>query len=324
MRDTIDIYESFLQRALRATLHSPALIVISILVASVNTGSVLFHLYQFATILAPLNKLSVDVFQTLPAVAWIGTSNLFTQSSFGAIAITVLLSVALFLLGVAAQQYLIEQLHPRKKGAKRKSRSLLRATWLHLLFVNALYYLGLLALFLGGSSLLASIPQTVPFAYSFGTMLLYVILILLAFCWNALTLLSLMHIVHEGSSVHDALQASFNHLVKQPINVFELSVLQLIVEILLGFVFVAVVGVGALGASLLTTLLSATSSPFALQSGLIFIGTAIGLSLLLFAGLITSFGYHLWGLYHDEQHALSIKPVLIHFALGVKSIFTRT
>lgn len=326
MRDTIDIYESFIQRALQATFKSPFLVVLGVLVAAVNTGSVLFHLYQFATILAPLDRASIDVVQALPLVAWLGASNLFANNSFAAIAVTVLGSVVLFLLGVSAQQYLIQQSHKTGLPARRKSRALfsLNSVWLHLVFINALYFLGLLLLFMGGGAFLSSIPETYAFVYSLGTVALYATLIVLAFCWNVLILLSLMHVVQEGSSVHEALQESFAHIVKNPLSVFELSLIQLVVELLFAAIFALILGAGGLLAALLVTLLSATGSPLVLQTGFIFIGATVALGLLLFAGLVTSFGYHLWSIYHNEQHSLKIKPVLHHLSLGLKSLFVRT
>ena len=326
MRDTIDFYESLSTHALRETFKQPLLLFVAILVATVNTGSVLFHLYQFATILAPLNHLDLSIANALPPLAWLTLSNI-SNSSTAALAVTVLGSVALFFIGVTAQQYLINAAHGRGTSiARHTSKSIFtfQKPWMHLLYTNVIYFTGLIALFLVGGILLTCLPESQTFLFSFGSAAIYALLVLAAFCWNVIILLSLMHIVREGSSVHEALQSSFTHVAKHPLSIFELSCLQLIVELVFALASIAVIGIANILVALLLTALSATGNAFLLQTGFLFIGLTVGLGLLLLAGLITSFGYHLWAQYHKTSHSITIKPILLHLTSEFKNLFTRT
>ncbi len=326
MRDTIDFYESLTMHALRETFKQPLLLFVAMLVATVNTGSVLFHLYQFATILAPLERIDLSIANTLPPVAWLALSNT-NNSGIGALAVTVFSGIALFFIGITAQQYLINAAHGRGATiARHKSKSIFtfQKPWVHLLYANMLYFIGLIALFLVGGMILTSLPETTTVLLNIGTAATYALLILAVFCWNVIILLSLMHIVREGSSVHEALQAAFTHVAKHPLSIFELSCLQLIVELVFALVSVAIIGITNVLAALLLTALSATGNAFLLQAGFLFMGLTIGLAVLLLAGLITSFGYHLWSKYHETSHSVSMKPVLLHLSSELKTFFVRT
>lgn len=325
MRHTIDMYESFLQRALASTFKHPRMILLGILVAAVNTGSVFFHMYQFTTIIAPFSNVPLDVFSTLPAFAWIGISNTFTSTSILAIGATVILSIFLFLAGVTAQKWLIQQAHSSKKINTRLSKASfgLNSAWMHLLYVNVLYIIGITFAFAGGGSLLEAIPQTFPTAYTLISITIYIILTLFIFFWNVITMLSLIHIIENGMSTHDALQEAFTHVTKFPLRIAEVSILQLAIELLFGLIGVAIITCATFATSVLIALLSGTGSPFLLQGGFIFISATIILFILLFAGLITSFSYHLWTEYHKGQHHLEIKSVIVHIVSGIKSMFSR-
>jgi hypothetical protein len=326
MRDTIDFYESLTVHALRETFKQPLLLFVAMLVATVNTGSVLFHLYQFATILAPLDRVDFSITSALPPIAWLAISNT-RHSGLGALAVTVLGSVVLFFAGVTAQQYLINAAHGRGTTlARHKSNSIFtfQKPWMHLLYTNAIYFIGLIVLFLVGGTILTNLPEANTLLFSLGSAMTYALLILAAFCWNVIILLSLMHIVREGSSVHEALQASFTHVAKHPLSIFELSCLQLLAELVFTLVSVAIIGAANVLAALLLTLLSASGNAFLLQSGFLFMGFTIALGVLLLAGIITSFGYHLWSQYHKMSHSITIKPVLLHLATELKTLFSRT
>lgn len=326
MRDTIDTYESFLQRALQGTFKHPRMILLGTLVATVNTGSVFFHMYQFATIIAPFEGLPVEIFSALPPIAWLGASNLFANTSLLSIAITVIMSILFFLAGTMAQKIIIEQAYSAKPVKTRLSKAQfgLHSVWVHLLYINAIYMLGLLLAFTVGGSLLAAIPEASAIAFNLTTVALYIALILFVFLWNVMTLLTIMHIVHEGEPTSQAMQNAFTHVTKKPLQVIEVSMIQLATELLFTIFGVFIVGAGALGAGLLTTLLSVTESTLIVRTGLIFLGSLVALSLILFAGLITSFGYHLWTEYFKGQQHITIRSIMLHIGRGITSLFRKS
>ncbi len=327
MKPYSSVYRPLLWRALRSAWQHKMLWVFAFLAGIIQTGAITNDVLRLSPMLGS-HAISWSTLRTSWAsLTWkqtffshfFGTSDKQTALAIVAACVCfVLLSIII----LTAQHLVLLHIHRTAKNKQQPGfwatlKSIRGAHLSRLFAVNALSRLSLAILLLAGvlalRALLSDIPSVVHLYASLGV---YLIIIPSAFVINALSMLTLLHVVRENDDLHHAGQKAATFLHKHWLSVLEFSLLLMLVNFCFGLGLLAVTYLLALFFLSISTIGLSTVITAALT--LLASAMVLVLFFVLFDGFMVSFNYAAWSEFLERYEKIKIHPRSEHVAQHIK------
>jgi hypothetical protein len=242
--------------------------------------------------------------------AFFGSSDKHTITAIAAALVCVVI-VGIIIL--TAQHLVLLHIHRTAKKKKQPGffatlRSIRGAHLSRLFAVNALSRLSLVILMLLGMlALRGLIVNTPSFAHLYASFGIYLLIIPAAFAINAVSMLTLLHVVRENDSLHYAFQKATTFLHKHWLSVLEFSLILLLVNFLFSLFLLA--GTYCIALVFLSLTAASIISSFGLVMAIFLVMGLLAISLfVLFDGFMVSFNYAAWSEFLERYEKLPAHP----------------
>ncbi len=323
MKPYSTVYRPLLLRALKSAWQHKMLWVFAFLAGIIQTGAITNDVLRltpkiggqalsWATLRASFETFT---FRENFFHAFFGNSE---QQTITAIVAATVCAVLLAIIILTAQHLVLLHIHRTAKKKKQPGfwvtlRSIRGAHLSRLFAVNALSRLSLAILLLLGVLAIRNLMLCTPaFVHLYASLGIYLIIIPTAFAINALSMLTLLHVVRENDDLHHALQKATTFLHKHWLAVLEFSITLFFINFIFSLFLLAAayllalvfLTLSALAAStIVTVLLTLLASSF-----------IILLFFVLFDGFMVSFNYAAWSEFLERFDKLPVHPRSEHVA----------
>ncbi len=303
MKPYSSVYRPLLLRALKSAWQHKMLWVFAFLAGIIQTGAITNDVLRltpqiggqalsWATLQASFETFS---YRHSFFHAFFGTSQ---QQTITAIVAATVCAVLLAIIILTAQHLVLLHIHRTAKKKKQPGfwatlRSIRGAHLSRLFAVNALSRLSLAILLLLGVLAIRSLMLNTPsFVHLYASLGVYLIIIPLAFAINAISMLTLLHVVRENDDLHYALQKATTFLHIHWLAVLEFSITLFFINF--GFSLFLLAAAYFLALIFLTLSAVSASAVTSVLLALMASSFIIMFFFVVFDGFMVSFNYAAW------------------------------
>ncbi len=311
---SIDVYHDILKKSFQRVLQYRSLWLFGFFAAFINSGTIFYHVMQFAARVKPLDHFALDQFAENPDILTQGSKYLYILLEQNTVSVTAIVFIIAFfvmfmaIIGLSSQQILIKGLVRKENVHPKEAVSdVSRMHVLQLFFVNAFLYLSLAALFGIASLLLSVLLSPASSANAFVYVGIYIFLLPVAFYVNMVGMLALIEVVRTDSDAIQAIRHATHLISKHWLAAIEMSVGLFLANLLFSIIGTAIAFIILLIAAILAIAAGTASSASIILASA---GIIIGILVIVYSAFITAFSYQAWIIFSKRISRFGIIPVI--------------